>query len=387
MTPAPTSQALDGLRILDLSGGIAGPLGVLMLAEHGADVIKIEPPRGRSDRQSPRSRTHNRSRRNLTLDLESEEGQAVFSELCAGADVVVEAFSPVTRKRFGLESETLGQTHPHLVICSIPAWPSGSRFENLPGWEALVHARSGQQFENTAFRSGPMFLGSPVASYGASMLVPTAIMSALLARDKSGTGQRVEVSLFQGVLSLTTQIWNWTDQGQFFLAKSVPPGVHQESVFECKDGKWIHAATMNGLTPTRSEASILGIAEVDMATLYSMGTEERAAYRATKRAAFLNFDRDELVAAYHAAKLGAEPVVAPHERFSHPQLQASGSVVEVIDPEIGSTTQIGPYVFLEATPGSVKGPQPMLGQHTDEILAELGTSPERIAALRAKGVL
>ena len=232
-----------------------------------------------------------------------------------------------------------------------------------------------------------MFLGSPVASYGASMLVPTAIMSALLARDKSGTGQRVEVSLFQGVLSLTTQIWNWTDQGQFFLAKSVPPGVHQESVFECKDGKWIHAATMNGLTPTRSEASILGIAEVDMATLYSMGTEERAAYQATKRAAFLNFDRDELVAAYHAANLGAEPVVAPHERFSHPQLQASGSVIEVIDPEIGSTTQIGPYVFLEATPGSVKGPQPMLGQHTDEILAELGTSPERIAALRAKGVL
>ena len=228
MTPVPTPEALAGLRILDLSGGIAGPLGVLMLAEHGADVIKIEPPRGRSDRRSPSSRTHNRSRRNLTLDLDSEEGRAVFSELCAGADVVVEAFSPTTRQRFGLDAETLGVAHPHLVICSIPAWPTGSRFENLPGWEALVHARSGQQFENTAFRPGPMFLGSPVASYGASMLVPTAIMSALLARDKSGTGQRVEVSLFQGVLSLTTQIWNWTDQGQFFLAKSVPPGVHQE---------------------------------------------------------------------------------------------------------------------------------------------------------------
>ena len=387
MAPDESGQALAGLRILDLSGGIAGPLGVQMLAEHGADVLKIEPPGGRSDRSSPASRTYNRSRRNVTVELETDEGREIFSELCATADVVVESFSTATRARFGLGAEALGAAHPHLVICSIPAWPTGSRFEELPGWEALIHARSGQQLENTGFRPGPVFLGSAVASYGAAMLVPTAIMSALLARDRTGAGQRVEVSLFQGVLSLTTQIWNLTDEGQFFLAKTVPPSVHQESIFECRDGRWIHAATMNGLSPLRSEASVLGIEEIDPATLYAMDPAERAEYQASKRAAFLRWDRDELVAAYRQANLGAEPIVAPHERFEHPQLRATGSVVEVVDPEVGRTTQMGPYVFLSATPGSVKDPQPLLGAHTDEVLAELGRSPEQIAALRERGVV
>lgn len=387
MSTDSTAGALSGLRILDLSGGIAGPLGVLMLAEHGADVIKIEPPRGRRDRSTPASRVHNRSRRSMTLDLESAEGQAILHDLCATADVLVEAFSPSTRRRLGVDVDALAPQHPHLIICSLPAWPSGSRFEDNPGYEALVHARSGQQIENTAFRSGPVFLGSPVASYGAAMLVPTAIMSALLARDRTGEGQLVEVSLFQGVLSLTTQIWNWTDKGQFFLAKTVPPGVHQESIFECKNNEWIHAATMNGITPLRTEAEVLGIEHVDPAVVYQMGPAQRAAHLEAKREAFLRFDRDELVELYHEAGLGAEAIVAPHEHFRHPQLHASGTVVEVVDPEIGPTTQLGPIVFLATTPGAVSGPQPRLGAHNDELLTALGKSDDEIAALKDQGVI
>jgi len=388
-TAATTGQpgALKGLRILDLSGGIAGPLGVLMLAEHGADVIKIEPPQGRSDRRTPASRVHNRSRRSMTLDLETPEGQELLHELCATADVLVEAYAPATRRRLGVDAASLAPKHPHLVICSLPAWPTGSRFEDNLGYEALVHARSGQQLENTAFRAGPVFLGSPVASYGAAMLVPPAILSALLAQDRTGEGQLVEVSLFQGVLSLTTQIWNWTDKGQFFLAKTVPPGVHQESIFECRNNEWIHAATMNGITPTRSEAEVLGIEHVEPAVLYQMDATQRAAHFEVKREAFLKFDRDELVELYHEAGLGAEAIVAPHERFAHPQLQATGTVVEVVDPEIGPTTQLGPIVFLEATPGAVTGPQPLLGAHRDELLAELGRKPEQIEDLKSRGVI
>ncbi len=387
MASTSTTSALEGLRILDLSGGIAGPLGVLMLAEHGADVIKIEPPKGRSDRSTPSSRVHNRSRRSLTLDLETPEGREVLNELCATADVLVEAFSPSTRRRLGVDADSLAPRHPHLVICSLPAWPTGSRFEDLDGYEALVHARSGQQLENTAFRPGPVFLGSPVASYGAAMLVPTAIMSALLARDRTGEGQLVEVSLFQGVLSLTTQIWNWTDKGQFFLGKTVPPGVHQESIYECRNNEWIHAATMNGITPIRTEADVLGIEHVEPAVLYQMDPAQRAAHFEIKREAFLKFDRDELVEAYHEAGLGAEAIVAPHERFAHPQLNASGTVIEVVDPEIGSTTQLGPIVFLDKTPGAVTGPQPVLGANTAELLSELGRTPEQIAELKNHGVI
>ena len=128
-----TMQALEGVRILDLSGGIAAPLGVLQLAEHGADVIKVEPPGGRPDRRSPSSRVYNRSRRSVTLDLKQPEGVALFRELCATADVLVEAFAPGTMARLGLDYESLRDEFPRLVYCSVPAWPSGTRYEDLPG--------------------------------------------------------------------------------------------------------------------------------------------------------------------------------------------------------------------------------------------------------------
>jgi len=234
-------QALSDIRILDLSGGIAGPLGVLMLAEHGADVIKIEPPGGSAGRAEPSSRVYNRSRRSVTLDLKDPTGRDRFLELCDTADVLVEAFSPGTMARLGLSYDELSVRCPRLVYCSVPAWPSGVRYENRPGYEALVHARTGQQWETTSFRTGPVFLHNPVASMGAMFLVPIGIMSALNARERTGRGQRVEVSLLQGALSLTTQIWNWTDKGQFLLQKSHPPGVQQATIFECANGEWIHA--------------------------------------------------------------------------------------------------------------------------------------------------
>jgi crotonobetainyl-CoA:carnitine CoA-transferase CaiB-like acyl-CoA transferase len=380
-------QALDGIRILDLSGGIAGPLGVLQLAEHGADVIKVEPPGGRADRGSPASRVYNRSRRSVTLDLKDPEGVRLFHELCGTADVLVEAFASGTMARLGLDYASLRDEFPRLVYCSVPAWPSGSRYEHRPGYEALVQARTGQHWENPSFRPGPVFLHSPVASFGAMLLVPVAIMAALVARERTGRGQHVEVSLLQGVLSLTTQNWNVTDRGQFLLDKAYP-SVHQRSVYECADGAWIHAATISGVQPTRSEASILGLEEeVSFAELFSMSAEERAGYEAKRRAAFLARDRDELVADLHAAGHGAEPIVAPHERFEHPQLRVTGSVVETDDPEVGPMTQVGVTLFLDGTPGEVKGPQPLAGAHTGEVLADLGHDEAEIASLRAKGVI
>src|SRR5215470_6416026 len=362
-------QVLDGIRILDLSGGIAGPLGVLQLAEHGADVIKVEPPGGHAYRGSPASRVYNRSRRSVTLDLKDPDGAALFRELCATADVLVEAFAHGTMARLGLDYASLRDDFPRLVYCSVPAWPSGSRHENRPGYEALVHARTGQHRENQSFRPGPVFLYSPVASFGAMFLVPVGIMSALVARERTGRGQHVEVSLLQGVMSLTTQNWNWTDQGQFLLDKSYP-SIHQRSIYECADGAWIHGMEE----------------EVSFSELFSMPPEELAEYEAKRRAAFLARDRDELVTEFRAAGYNAEPILPPHERFDHPQLQATGSVVEAVDPEVGPMTQVGVTLFLDATPGEVKGPQPTAGAHTDEVLAALGHDQAEIATLRAKGV-
>jgi crotonobetainyl-CoA:carnitine CoA-transferase CaiB-like acyl-CoA transferase len=380
-------QALEGVRILDLSGGIAGPLGVLQLAEHGADVIKVEPPGGRPDRASPSSRVYNRSRRSVTLDLKDPAGVAIFRQLCATADVLVEAFASGTMARLSLDYDALRHDFPRLVYCSVPAWPSGTRYEDLPGYEALVHARSGQQWENPSFRPGPVFLHSPVASFGAMFLVPIGIMAALLAREETGRGQHVEISLFQGVLSLTTQNWNWTDKGQFLLQKTRPPGVHQSFIYECANGEWIHVSVMSGVTPTRSEASILGVEDIPPLSLWAMSPEDRSDYESRKRAAYKRWDRSKLIEEMRAASLGCEAIVAPHERFQHPQLLETGSVVQVVDPDMGPTTQIGTTIFLESTPGEPKGPQPRAGEHTDEVLRALGYAGDEIEALRAKGVI
>ena len=381
------TQALDDIRILDLTSGIAGPLGVLMLAEHGADVIKVEPPGGHRGRAQDGSVVHDRSRRSVTLDLTTPEGVALFEELCATADVVVEAFAPGTMAAFGLGHEELLSRHPQLVYCSIPAWPEGSRFAKDDGYEALVHARSGQQWEQTGFRTGPMFLHSPVASHGAMLLVPVGIMAALTARRRTGRGQHIEVSLLQGVMSLTTQVWNWTDQGSFLMERQHPPGVHQGSIFECANGEWVHASTMSGVDQTSTEGEILGFEHREQYTWLTMTPDEWEAWNSERIAAYKRWDRTELIAAFNAAGLGAEAIVAPHERFDHPQMVGTGSAVEVVDPDLGPTTQFGVPVFLTATPGAVKGPRPRAGADNDEVLGALGHDADELAELRGKGVI
>jgi crotonobetainyl-CoA:carnitine CoA-transferase CaiB-like acyl-CoA transferase len=322
----------------------------------------------------------------VTLDLAQPEGVALFRELCATADVLVEAFAPGTMARLGLDYESLRADFPRLVYCALPAYPTGSSYQDRPGHDALVTARTGQHWENPSHRDGPVFLHSPVASLATGMLAPIAIMSALLARDKTGAGQRVEVSLLQGVLSLTTQNWSW-NSGAATGNPRAYPSIHQQTIYECRDGKWIHAPVMSGGKPTRTEGDILGIEEIPPRVAFGLPPEERAAYEAVRRAAFLRRDRDELVEEYHAAGRNAEPIVPPHERFTHPQLLATGSVVEVVDPEVGPITQIGPTLFLSAANGTVSGPQPLPGAHTDEVLGDLGHDTAQLAELRAKGVI
>jgi crotonobetainyl-CoA:carnitine CoA-transferase CaiB-like acyl-CoA transferase len=370
--------ALDGVRILDLTTGIAGPLGVLLLAEQGADVIKVEPPGGDPLRSMPGSHVWHRSRRSVVLDLADDGDAARFGVLLASADVLVESFSPGTMAKWGLSYEELGPRYATLVYASVPGYPARSRHAGRPGHDALVQARSGLQFEQPGWRDGPIFSHFPAPSMAACFLVASGIAAALIARQHTGRGQHVETSLYQGALAYTTMLWQEAERpapGQIsMMAKTNPPGVHQTSLYECADG-WVHAATMNGLAPTRSLQEVAGLEAPDLSKIWSATPEERRLADRELRDAVRKLERDRFVADLNSSDLGAEAVVPMHEAYAHPQLIANQMVVSVRDADLGETTQIGLPFTLSRSPGRVLGGRPRPGQHDAEIFEPSATEP------------
>lgn len=389
--------ALDGVKILDLSWGPAGALGVLLLAEQGADVLKVEPPGGCPFREYDGFAVWDRSRRSVTVDLKSDAGRDAFVRLAADADVLVETFRPGVTDRLGIGYDTLHAANERLIYCSCPGYPDGHRLAGKPGYDALVQASSGQQWEQPGWRLGPIFLHMPMPTMGAMFLVPTGILAALLAREETGRGQHVRTSLFQGALLYTTQIWTVADKapGDFWtiMSKSYPAGSHQQMVFEVANGDWIHTSIMSGLAPIKSQDAILDVPEASDNTRFAMlSEEERANITPRRQAAYKQRERDGLIAEFqennHAVEaitpmgfaLGGSGATEPH-----PQLVANGMVATVDDPQLGTTTQVGVPIHLASTPGAIRGPRPAPGRDNDEVFGALGYSADDITALSGGG--
>ncbi len=378
--------ALDGVRILDLSWGSAGPLGVLLLAEQGADTIKVEPPGGDPFRSYDGYKVWTRSRRSVRVDLKSDAGRAAFLKLVASADVVVESFRPGVMDRLGVGWDVLHPTNPKLIYCSVPAYPPGHRFAQRPGYDALVQAASGQQWEQPGWRAGPIFLAMPMPSMGTIFLIASGVLSALIARERTGRGQHVQTSLLQGVFLYTTQIWQHiekADAGVYgLMAKSHPPGVHQGMIFECANREFMHISIMSGLTPTKSLDEILGakpLTPEETEGFLPLQAQVMLTDRLREKAR--TWKRDELIAELVANNHAVEAIVEPEEQVAHPQLQANDMVATVEDPDLSATTQIGVPVHLLSTPGAIQGGQPRAGEHDAEIWGELGYGSDQLSTI------
>lgn len=301
---------------------MAGALGVLVLAEHGAEVIKVEPPEGDPYRRYSGSMPLLRSRTTATMDD--------LPGLVADADVVVESV-PV------IDWDAAHAANPSLILLSCPAYPTGHRLARRPGWDALVQATSGLMWEQPGWRPGPVFLHLPVPSIGASWLVSTGILAALSERERTGVGRHVETSLYQGALLATTQLWQEVEHGgrayHEIMAKTYPPGIHQTMAYECANGEWLHLSIISGLTPLKSIDEVID--------LPSPTDGER-------RARFRSLDRGMLIEAFRAANHAVEAIVPAHEILSHPQTVANGTVATV-----GGAAQMAVPIHLLATPGRV----------------------------------
>ncbi|MGE0881327.1 MAG: CaiB/BaiF CoA transferase family protein [Acidimicrobiia bacterium] len=366
--------ALQGLRVVDLTSGIAGPMATMTLSDHGAEVIKVEQPGGDPMRAYRGYVVWNRGKRSVVLDLQDADDRARFRDLLATADVLIESNRPGVMAGWGLDYDTVQAEFPSLVYCSVTAYGRDNSKAQRPAYDLLVQARSGEQWEQPGWRDGPIFLYLPLPSMATSYLIMNGVLGALFAREHTGRGQWVETSLYQGVLAFTTQLWQDPEKpGANFWGIPMDP---QPGIFECADGLWVHSMhNAGGRGKDRSAIwRILGMEP----QLPSLDPQEQARQQVEFRAAVKKIARQDLLDQFWANEIPIAPVRQAFEALTDEQVINNGMSVEVDDPVHGRTRQAGISFRLHgAPPAKVQGPQAAVGQHTDEVLESLAATPPK----------
>jgi crotonobetainyl-CoA:carnitine CoA-transferase CaiB-like acyl-CoA transferase len=373
LAPArPGRTCLDGIRVLDLTSFIAGPVCPMLLADLGADVVKIESFDGDPFRMTAYGfHGWNRGKRSLVLDLKRPEGRDVFLDLARGADVVVENFRGGVMTRLGLDAERLAAVNPGLVVVSISG--AEGALASLPGFDPVFQARSGFMRAQGGSHE-PVFHTIAYNDYSAGALGALAVVAALVARERRKRGQRVEVSLMR--TALVDQAAHMTDPtggGRDYLGPTAA-----RRLYACGDG-WICVAA-----GTAAQAGTLGaLARISIAPATPADGPEADAVAA----ALARLPRAAALERLAAAEVPAAPCLAFPEMLGDEHLRANRSFVTLDDPALGPVTLGGPLVDLETMPIAYRRLGPGLGAHSRVVLDEIGYDEARVAALLAADVV
>ena len=370
------ASALEGVRVIDFGQYMAGPLAAQLLADQGADVIRVDPPGGPAW-DTPANATWNRGKRSIVLDLKTDEGRATARSLIASADVVVENFRPGVMDRLGLGAVAMTEANPRLVYLSLPGFASDDPRAEVAAWEGVVGAASGLYRRNrVATEDGPpVFTAIPLPSAYAAIQGAVAVTMALSARERDGVGQRVEVPMFDAMYGAVGY------NGYKLHGDTSPPpgaGFNLTTQWECGDGQWIMFHTGNGRTEEVLTAA--GVADwvakgyVDRERL-SKEPELVKEVMDAARALFKTRPAAEWEQLVNDA--GGECAVCrpSAEWVDHPHARGSQTVVEIDDPVLGATRQPGIPARMSLTPGAVQGPRHALDADRDAILAGLSAAP------------
>ena len=425
----PTPGPLAGLKVLDLSWGIAGPMATMLLADSGADVTRIESPHGDPVRDDVAYRVWHRGKRSAVIDLKSLVQQEAFMHVAAGADVLVESFEPGVTRRLGIDEATLRELNPRLIYCSITGYGPDGPDARRPAYDSLVAARTGLQWDQRGWpgtvhnriagaavpldgievpdfpasrfgQDGPVFTRSTWPSLGAAYLASVGIAAALRAREVTGVGEYVQTSLLQGAMAAAGATWmraEHPDAPGFYmwvLDRRAPEGL-----FECADGRWVHfwtlrptlvleaaeAAEADGVLPIEGEKDNMragtgvriGMNAEDLIVLYH--------YYPLLADAFRKFSSADWVAFGAARNLGIALVRSPEEALQDQALLDQGCVVEVDDPDVGPIRHAGVLLEFSQTAAKVQGRAPRRGEHTAEFIGQppAPPAPPAIAGKRA----
>lgn len=397
------SSALGGLRVIDFTHFIAGPLATMILADAGADVIKIEKPTGDDQRHFAPSEARldgqgasflwaNRNKRSITLDLKSEAGREVARALVRDADVVVENFTSRVMGRYGLDHETLSRENPRLIYCSVSAFGRSGELAERAGFDTIMQAESGFMSltgypDRDGVRTGPA-----VMDMACAMMASNAILIALAARERTGRGQHVDVPLFDTAVLMTGFMTS-----QYLFSNKVPRRNGNTSNDAVPSGVFQTADLPLFITCTST--SLFRRLFIDVLRMPEVGDDpelQRIDGRLAQRErvievlgkVFATDTRANWLARLDAAKVPAGAVRTLPEALESREMKARGLITQVPHPTAGSVPNVALPLHFSATPVVPPRTAPRLGEHTDEVLREvLGCDEERLRALRAAGAL
>jgi crotonobetainyl-CoA:carnitine CoA-transferase CaiB-like acyl-CoA transferase len=392
-------RPLDGVRVVDLTENLAGPFCTMILADMGAEVVKVERPGiGDESRRFPPFvagesagyLTLHRGKKSVALDLKDARGREAFAALVGRADVLVEAFRPGTLDRLGLGPDRLRQDHPRLIVCSLSGFGQTGPYRERGGYDLVAQAMGGLMSVTGEPDRAPAKCGLPVTDMGCGMWAAIGILLALRARERSGEGQRVDTSLFEVPLA-----WgSWHAARYFATGEVVGPlgSAHPSSApyqaFQGADGKWfVLAAGVQHLWERLCKL----VDRPDLAADPRFQTNadrvrHAAAIGAELAVAFRRRPAAGWIQGCEAEGIPAGPVNSIAEAYADPQAQARQMTVELEHPTVGRHTVLGIPVKLSATPGAVDAPAPRFGQHTEEVLRALGYPADAARALADAGL-
>ena len=388
---------LQGLRVVDCSAIIAGPIATAFLATYGADVVKVEPLEGDALRSYPSTLPGlsryflgiNRGKRSLAVDLKHPDGLAAVRWLARGADLFVESFRPGVARRLGLDDATLRAENARLIYCSVSAFGQTGPLAQRPGLDPVVQSYGGLAWEQgAADEAAPELVRGSLVDYYTGSLAVSGILLALIARGQTGVGQRIETSLLDGVLAMQAGRAFWAE------AKEPPEAVRDllgdrvSRIYPTREGHlYLYVELPKfwaGLCRTLGLDAWLD--DPRLRTMVGRHTHKVELIRsiserlATRTAA-------EWEARFAEADVPCTRIRSVPEMLVDPQALINGTLATVQHPALGPVRLLGVPVRLAATPGAPAGPPPAIGEHTDAILREAGIPATEIARLRQAGVV